>query len=238
MTIDRHTTAVHDEPAYRASEAAHILALPFGTVQAWSFGHDYRHADGKPKRFKRVIEPADTRHKLLSFANLCELHLLAVIRRRHRVKLPQVRQAVDYLREHMGEARPLLSAQFRTNGVDLFVERAGQLFNVSRQGQQALRADFEQALQRVEYDQRGIAVRLFPFSAPVANQPEQPLAVVVDPLRSFGRPSLADVYVRTEVIADRFDAGDRIEELASDYRVTPRQIEEALRFEWHRRRAA
>jgi hypothetical protein len=81
----RLSTAVHDEPAYRAGEAAHILALPLGTVQAWSFGHDYRHADGKPKRFKRVIEPADVRHKLLSFANLCELHLLGVIRRRHRV---------------------------------------------------------------------------------------------------------------------------------------------------------
>jgi hypothetical protein len=68
VTTDRHSTAVHDAPAYRASEAAHILALPFGTVQAWSFGHDYRHADGKPKRLKRVIEPADVRHKLFSFA--------------------------------------------------------------------------------------------------------------------------------------------------------------------------
>jgi uncharacterized protein (DUF433 family) len=62
--------------------------------------------------------------------------------------------------------------------------------------------------------------------------------VVVDPLRSFGRPALADVYVRTEVIADRYGAGDPIEEMASDYRVSPRQIEEALRFEWQRRRAA
>ena len=242
MTNDRRSTAVHDEPAYRASEAAHILALPTGTVQAWSFGHDYRHADGKPKRFKRVIEPADVRHKLLSFANLCELHLLGVIRRRHRVKLPQVRQAVDYMRERMEETRPLLSAGFRTNGIDLFVECAGQLLNVSRQGQQALREDFEQALSRVDFDERGTAVRLFPFSAPAANNAAQPRAVVVDPLRSFGRPALADVYVRTEVIADRFGAGDSIEEMASDYRVSPRQIEEALRFERYRlnrgRRAA
>jgi uncharacterized protein (DUF433 family) len=238
VTNDRRSTAVHDEPAYRASEAAHILALPFGTVQAWSFGHDYHLAGGKPKRFKRVIEPADVRRRLLSFANLCELHLLGVIRRRHRVKLPQVRQAVDYLRGHMGEARPLLSAQFKTNGVDLFVEQAGHLFNVSRQGQQSLRADFEQALSRVDYDDRGVAVRLFPLSSPNAQSGAQPKAVVVDPLRSFGRPALADVYVRTEVIADRYGAGDPIEEMASDYRVNPRQIEEALRFEWQRRRAA
>jgi uncharacterized protein (DUF433 family) len=240
VTTDRHaTTAVHDEPAYRAGEAAHILALPFGTVQAWSFGHDYRHADGKPKRFKRVIEPADTRRKLLSFANLCELHLLGVIRRRHRVALPQVRQAVEYMQDQMGEPRPLLSARFSTNGVDLFVARADQLFNVSQQGQQALREDFEQALSRIDYDDRGVAVRLFPLSAPRAGHVgEQPKAVVVDPLRSFGRPALAKVYVRTEVIADRYGAGDSIEDMAGDYRVPPRQIEEALRFEWQRRRAA
>lgn len=238
MTTDRHSTAVHDAPAYRASEAAHILALPFGTVQAWSFGHDYRHADGKPKRFKRVIEPADVRHKLLSFANLCELHLLGVIRRRHRVKLPQVRQAVDFMRERLGEDRPLLSTRFRTNGVDLFVESAGALLNVSQQGQQALREDFEQALSRVDYNSRGVAVRLFPYSAPAGSHGEQPRAVVVDPLRSFGRPALVDVFVRTDVIADRFDAGDPIDEMASDYRVSPRQIEEAIRFERQRGRRA
>jgi uncharacterized protein (DUF433 family) len=239
VSTDRQpTTAVHDEPAYRAGEAAHILALPMGTVQAWSFGHDYRHADGKPKRFKRVIEPADTRHKLLSFANLCELHLLGVIRRRHRVKLPQVRQAVEYMRDRMGEPRPLLSARFSTNGVDLFVERAGQLFNVSKQGQQALRADFEQALSRIGRDDRGVAVCLFPLSVPADYPGEPPKAVVVDPLRSFGRPALVGAYVRTEVIADRHLAGDSIEEMAGDYRVTPRQIEEALRFESLRRRRA
>jgi len=234
VTHDRHFTPVHDEPAYRASEAAHFLALPLGTVQAWSFGHDYVHADGKPKRFKRVIEPADVRHRLLSFANLCELHLLGVIRRRHRFKLPQVRQAVNYMRGRLAEARPLLSARFRTNGVDLFVDCASQLLNVSRQGQQALREDFEQALSRVQSDARGTVVRPFPYSAPAGSSAAKPRPAVVDPLRSFGRPALADVYVRTEVIADRFGAGDSIDEMASDYRVSPRQIEEAIRFERYR----
>jgi uncharacterized protein (DUF433 family) len=232
----RFTTAVHDEPAYRASEAAHILALPLGTVQAWSFGHDYVHADGTAKRFKRVIAPADVRRRLLSFANLCELHLLSVIRRRHRVKLPQVRRAVDFMVERLSEPRPLLSRHFRTNGVDLFVENAGELLNVSQQGQQALRDDFERALSRVDYDSHGVAVRLFPYVAP--QHAVQTRDVVVDPLRSFGRPALVGAFVRTEVIADRFDAGDSIDEMAKDYRVNPRQIEQALRFEWHRRRAA
>lgn len=62
--MSRTTTRspIYDEPAYRAPEAAHILGLPSGTVQAWCFGHDYRHRhDGNRKLFARVIEPADER---------------------------------------------------------------------------------------------------------------------------------------------------------------------------------
>jgi uncharacterized protein (DUF433 family) len=46
---------------------------------------------------------------------------------------------------------------------------------------------------------------------------------------------VAGAYVRTEVIEERFRARDTIAEMASDYEVSPQDIEEALRFE--RRRA-
>jgi uncharacterized protein (DUF433 family) len=229
---------VFDDPAYRAPEAAHILSLPSGTVQAWCFGHDYRNRhDGKRKVFARVIEPADQQHRLLSFVNLCELHLLAVIRRHHRVQLPQVRMAVDYMRESLGEDRPLASGRFRTNGIDLFVEHAGELLNVSKQGQRALREDFERALDRVEFSSDGSRpVRLFPFTRPPLSPDAQPKTVVVDPALSFGRPVLTGAFVRTEVIEGRFRAGDSIADMARDYDVSAGHIEEALRFE--QRRAA
>ncbi len=222
-----------DTPAYRASEAAQILALPAATVRAWCFGHDYRHkADGSPKRFRPVIDPADPGQRLLSFINLCELHLLAVIRRHHKVKLPRVRAALDYVAKELGVAHPLASKRFMTNGVSLFVEHAGHLLDVSQRGQQALRADFERALQRIEYDRRtGMPLLLYPYTRPVADGGEAPRAVLVDPARSFGRPVLASALVRTEVIGQRFAAGDSIAEMADDYGVSAQDIEEALRFE-------
>lgn len=236
MTFDK-SPHIYDEPAYRAREAARILALPPATVQAWCFGHDYRHrSDGSRKLFARVIEPADESKRLLSFVNLCELHLLGVIRRHHRVHLPQVRTAVEYMRQQLGEDRPLASGRFRTNGVDLFVEHADELLNVSKQGQRALREDFERALERVEFADSGNPVRLFPFTRPPAQMAQQPKAILIDPELSFGRPVLADAFVRTEVIESRFQAGDSIAEMADDYGVTATQIEEALRFE--QRRAA
>ncbi len=227
---------IHDEPAYRAAEAAHILGLPTGTVQAWCFGQDYRHAhDGSRKLFARVIEPADARRRLLSFVNICELHLLAVFRRHHRVRLQQVRDAVEYMRGQLGESRPLASARFRTNGIDLFVEHAGDLLNVSKQGQRALREVFERSLARVEFSSESSGpVRLFPFTRPPTAVDVQPKSLVVDPTLSFGRPVLTGAFVRTEVIESRFQAGDSIAEMAEDYGVSAEQIEEALRFEQRR----
>ena len=98
--------AIFNKPAYPVSEAAYILNLPLATVKAWSFGQ-MRRDDGKV-RFKAVIRAADTNNRLLSFANLCELHVLAAIRRVHRVSLPKVRDSVEYVRHQLGADRPLI----------------------------------------------------------------------------------------------------------------------------------
>lgn len=234
MTQQVEKAAIFDKPAYPASEAAYILNLPPATVKAWSFGQTRR--DDGSVRFKAVIRAADTRNKLLSFANLCELHVLAAIRRVHRVSLPKVRDSVEYLRSQLGADRPLIDRQFKTNGIDLFVEQASKLLNVSRQGQEALRGEFELALARIERDNQGNPIKLFPYSRTSDHTAEQPKSVVIDPRLSFGRPVLTRSAVPTEVIFDRFQAGDSLEDMALDYNVDEKEIEEALRFE--QRRAA
>lgn len=159
----RNTAFIHDTPAYTASEAARMLGLPLATLKAWSFGQ----ASGGGRHFQPVIKPADKAARLLSFANLCELHVLHVlsaIRRNHRKSLSRVRESVAYLRTRLGSERPLIDRQFRTNGIDLFVEHARTLLNVSQQGQEAMRGEFESALARIEHDRKGMPVRLFPFS--------------------------------------------------------------------------
>jgi uncharacterized protein (DUF433 family) len=228
--------SIFDTPAYSVSETARILNLPIATVKAWCFGQNYRSASGERKFFQPVIQAASSKERLLSFVNLCELHVLSAIRRHHKITLPKVRESVEYVRSQLGSSRPLVDREFKTNGIDLFVKHAKRLLNVSRKGQEALRGEFELALARIERDQAGTPIRLFPFSRTKVPSSEQPRAVVVDPRLSFGRPVLSKVAIPTDIIVDRFRAGDSLTEMAKDYGVEEEEIEEALRFE--QRRAA
>ena len=222
---------IHDTPAYTATEAARILGLPVATLKAWSFGQTNRLPTGATRRFHAVIRPADTKRRLLSFANLCELHVLSAIRRHHKISLPKVRASVDYVRGKLGSDRPLLDRDFKTNGIDLFVSHASTLINVTQQGQEAMRGEFEHALARIDRDRSGAPIRLFPFSRSSLADKNQPKTVVIDPRLAFGRPVISEIAVPTAIIIDRFRAGDSLAEMAGDYGVREEDIEEALRFE-------
>jgi uncharacterized protein (DUF433 family) len=234
MNKVRENISIFDTPAYSASEVTRILNLPSATVKAWAFGYNY---NAGQNRFQQVIIPADQQRRLLSFANLCELHILSAIRRHHNVRLGKVRDSIEYLRRELGSTKhPLLDHTLQTNNIDLFVKHASQLLNISRDGQVAMRGDFEQALARIERDNNGSPIRLFPYSRTSISATNQPKSVVIDPRVSFGRPILTSAAIPTEIIADRFLAGDSPTEMAKDYRVEEKEIEEAIRFE--QRRAA
>ena len=61
--------------------------------------------------------------------------------------------------------------------------------------------------------------------------PTDPKAVVFDPGVSFGRLVVVGTGVTTAAIADRFVAGDTIDDLVRDFRLDRRHVEEAIRCE-------
>lgn len=218
--IERLKNDPRAAPAYTIREASHYLAVPYATVRWWSIGRD---------SYDGLIEPASTDPVLLSFFNLVELHIVSAIRRDHKLPLPKVRAAIEYLRERFGEEHPLLSKSLQTDGLDLFVEHLGFLVNISRNGQIGMRAMLAAALRRIDRDAAGIPIKLYPFTRQQLT--ESPEIVVIDPRVSAGRPVLKGSGVATEVIAERYKAGDSISDLADDYGRTREEIEEAIRCE-------
>ena len=115
------------------------------------------------------------------------------------------------------------------DGLDLFVEHYGKLVNISQNGRIAMREVMGAALKRIERDNLGIPIKLFPFTrSTIANAPAM---IVIDPRLSGGRPVLTGTGLATEIIAERYKAGESVSELAEDYERGADEIEEAIRCE-------
>ena len=230
--MNTNGTDKRDMAVYNMADAAHYLGLPYSTVKSWVVGQRYRTPDGEEKFLKPIIKPVDKAKRLLSFRNLVELHVLSLTRREFRIPMQKVRTALDYLKRELDTQHPLSDVPLETDGIDVFVERFEHLVSASRKGQLAMREVVKQYLQRIDRDKNGSPLRLYPFTRG-STQVEQPRTVVVDPEISFGRPVLAGTGIRTSILAERYKAGDTIQDLVYDYGLNATAIEEAIRVELH-----
>ncbi len=220
-------------PAYTVAEAAHYLRMPEGTLRSWVVGRFYP-VVGQSRRSRPLIHMEDPERHYLSFINLVEAHVLAAIRRRHGVKLPKVRNALDYVRRQFRVDHPLINQAFQTDGLDLFVERYGGLINASREGQHAMKEIIGVYLKRIEWDAKGLPIKLYPFTRETQAEAApacDPRLVVMSPTLSFGRPVIAGTGIPVSSIYERYKAGDSVADLAQDFCLEVGAIEEAIRCE-------
>jgi uncharacterized protein (DUF433 family) len=216
-----------NEPAYSIAEACRYLRLSPATLRSWFLGRPDPTADGL-SRFAPVLKLARRHPATLSFSNLIEAHVLRALRTEHGVALVEVRQALAYAQEKLTLDELLLREELRTAGGKLFLDRYGELVNLSASGQLAMRKVFEAHLTRVEWGKLRSAVRFYPF---VLSESADAKPVVIDPEISFGRPVVGKAFVSTRAILDRIDAGEKVEDIARDYDLTDEAVEEAVVFE-------
>jgi uncharacterized protein (DUF433 family) len=81
-------------------------------------------------------------------------------------------------------------------------------------------------IERIEIKDE-MPVRLYPFSRDPS--PDVPRFVLIDPEIRFGRPTVKGAP--TDVLIERWRAGDSPQDLADDYGLTTEEVEEALRYE-------
>lgn len=217
-----------DIPTYTVGTAARYLKIPSATIRSWTKGRKYPVSDGN-KQFNPLIEVKQKDPLRLTFTNLIEIHVLRSIRKDHDVNLAKVRTALDYLNEKMKISHTLAHKEFQTDGIDLFLDYYGNLINVSKQGQTTLRNSLQMHLNRIEPDDSGLAIQLYPFTR--SHEEDNPRLVVIDPRISFGRLTIAGTGIPTDVITERFHAGDSLETIAGDYECNLEEIQEAIRCE-------
>ena len=216
--------------AYTLTEAARYLHIAPATLRSWVVGRSYPLGTGTGF-FEPLIQLPDTSDRYLSFANLVEAHVLRALRTEHGASIKAVRTALEYARQVYGIHRVLLSSELRTTAGELFLDKYGELVNLSKAGQLALRMVLEAHLKRIEWE-KDLPKRLYPFlGRDFFRDDEGERIIAIDPTVSFGRPVVFRKGISTAAIADRINAGESIENIAEDYELEQSEVKMAIVYE-------
>jgi uncharacterized protein (DUF433 family) len=227
---ERTQEDVREYPSYSIDEVAEYIGVPKRTLRSWVTGYNYRTSSGIRKA-PPIIQPADPKRLLLSFFNLVEAQVLAATRERH-ISVARVRRAMEYLREEAGEDRPLLNCIFETVGQHIFVQsltgsKLKHPLNVSMHGQYGFKKILKKYLSRIERDAKGLPTLVYPMKAGHITQRK---VITIHPFVSSGKPSLRKSGIMAEVIWRRKREGEKIAELARDFRLKPSEIKAAITY--------
>jgi uncharacterized protein (DUF433 family) len=205
-------------PLYGLAEAALYLRVPIKTLEYWVFGAG---------NIGPMVEAASRIPRALSFMNLLECHMLAAMRSLYQLKLPKIRRGIATLNATSKYSHPLIEQPIFTNRVDLLVKDLDKIVNLSRDGQLAIPEIVTVHLERVEFDKGRF--RFFPFVR--ERSKTEPKLIVINPSVGFGKPVIAGTGISTAVLASRFNARESMPDLAREYGLDEKQIEEAIRWE-------
>lgn len=208
-------------PRYSYSETDQLARVQRGTARRWLAGYGYR-SQGGEQVIQPPVTPSIATSEGVSFLGLIEVAAIGRLREAG-LPLPAIRRAVTYCQERLHIPHPLVSARFKTDGREIFVEQSGDLLEVGRRrGQRAWKEFLGPFLQEVDYDEE-VAQRWWPLG--------RAEGVVIDPDYGYGLPVVANSGVRTESIAGQFEAGESVDQIAEDFGVSRDDVCHALRFE-------
>ncbi len=222
------TLAIPDyliRPLYGFADADHLANVPRGTSKRWLEGYAYYGTQGQ-----RIVQPPVTpgaqKQGHVSFVELVEVGAIGRLKEAG-FSLRMIREIVHNCQEILGVPRPLATLRFKTDGREVFVDRGDTLLGVGRKKRmQAWNEVLEPFLQELEYGAHRMAARWWPLG--------RSTPIVIDPEYGFGFPVVAQSGVRTEIILERFRAGDLSEQISADFNIKPVQVEQALQFELQR----
>ncbi|MCR6712383.1 MAG: DUF433 domain-containing protein [Demequina sp.] len=223
-------------PRYTLAEAAKIIGIPTGTIRSWARGRDFPTKAGTLGHSPALVTDtgvAQPGHATLPFMGLAEAAFLAAVRSTG-VPMQRIRPALERLRDELGLEHALASKELFSDGAELLYRvgvESGATdrdieYVVVRNNQGVFAPVVHDYLRHVRFGPSGYveAIRLPKYGE---------ADVIVDPRFGFGRPVLESNGVRVATILDRFDAGESVPDLATDFGVTPAVVEQLLRANLH-----
>lgn len=215
-----------DEPMYTVAEASRLVGISDARVCRWLRGYSYEYRDAR-RRQRPVIHPASGAET--SFASFLDLVDLLFVKGflDYGISLQRVRKALDEAACILGTEH-FARQSFFTDGRDIYlqVKKEGDaILQLLSGGQWVIHDVITELAQQIVFDATSeLARRWYPRG--------RDGHIVLDPLVSFGRPSIVGTGVATSNVFDFFVAeGRKVRPVCRWFDLTQRQVDAAVSFE-------
>jgi uncharacterized protein (DUF433 family) len=223
MLARMSVTSMLDREVYVYAEVDRLIGLPAGTARRWINGYE---RDGKT--YDPVLRVTPKESPWVTWGEFVEARMLAEYRDRKKVPIARQRAAIERLRvmfkvEYpLAYVRPFLSAHERD--LTMTGEEVGlpDLEMTIRTGQ-ALLGDARWLAEAATLSQDALGEPMIVELPADRDFPE----IVINPSRYSGQPTFVGRRVSPVTIAQMADSGERPEDLAADYGLSLRQVQDA-----------
>jgi len=215
-----------DRPMYPAAEVGRLVRLNATRVRRWLKGYEYTYGS-KRRHQGPVIRRKGT--KGTTYASFLDLVDLLLVKRflDHGVSLQKVRRALDEAAEILG-ATHFARRSFFTDGRNIYLEVKGRgeaIVQLLSGGQWVIAPIIQQLAEQIDFDSlTGMARRWYPLGPSGL--------VVLDPMISFGRPTIVGKGVATANVYDFYVAEHRqLSAVRNWLGLADDEVEAAVEFE-------
>jgi uncharacterized protein (DUF433 family) len=217
------SVTVLDREMFSEAEAARLLRVAQSTLHYWLEGGERR-----GRTYRPVIRVEAQGARSVTWAEFIEAGLLRQYRRERKVPMAELRSFIDILRARMGIPYPLAHRQPFVAGKQLVLE-----------AQETAGLDAEHCLVAVVREQLILTPASDAFVERVQwsddipagwrphDDPRSP--VRMNPDLRFGRPAIRGIS--TEVLWERAEGGEDVEEAADAFDMTVEDVRWALAYE-------
>lgn len=226
---------------YTPAEAASLIKAPTAEVRRWAFGYA-RRRDGARVEYEPLVRtqlPEMEGRQALTFIELVELMFIKGFRRAG-ASWANIHEAASVAARIFRTEHPFAMRQFFADPTGIYAslqesDGGESLVQLAGHGQHVFKDVVRPYLGQLEFDPLDVPTRWWPLG--------KEGRVVVDPAVAFGAPIVAEAGIPAHVLAEALDAEmehgreGAMERVAWFYKVPPRHIETAVRFEEWRKAA-
>lgn len=206
------------DPLLTPRETARHLQIPESTIYYWLS----EQAAGAP--LVHQVTPEKRGWASVPFVAVIEAYVLRTLRVDHRLKKSTIRDAAAAIRRAFDTPYGLATKRIATDGIDIFIEHAGQELARAFDGQAPIREMIESDLKFIAWDAddgtpNRLRLRQYSDVAPV----------IIDPRFAWGAPVIEANRVPVDAVVDLWRAGESIQTVADEYGLTSEQAEAICR---------